>query len=310
MQPDLKKEGKIKVPRHVEHEIKDLVDPIVLRRTLLWRAGLGLGVLITLGLVTWFAFFRAPTGDTLLADAVEAAGGMDNWNAIDGGSFTRLHIRYDETGTPIGEETERFYFQKNNDFKILVESDSDYGKVVIGKDDEGYWATKDGESVDPVVVAKRLRMMCDGDFCSPDCAASMAFYRFSMPFKLTDPGVLPAYAGKATLNGAPVSLLEITYEPGVGNDRWVLFVDDESKLIRKIEHYAGVNTDAPPETIYWSDHQTEAGVTFSHRNAYYRSNGTKLEEYVISDPDFTTPIPAERFVRPEKRTMQAASLSG
>ena len=62
------------------------------------------------------------------------------------------------------------------------------------------------------------------------------------------------------------------------------------------------------EEIYWSDYQTEDGITFSHTRSYYRSNGSKLEEYVISDVDFSTPISDERLVRPESRTVQNVSM--
>lgn len=300
------KDGEVKVPRRINQEIKDLVHPIVLRRAMLWRIGLGVSVLIGVGLAAWLAFFR-PSGEALLAAAVEAAGGMESWNAIDDGTFTRVHTQYDEQGEPISTETETFYFKKVGDFRLVIESETDLGHVVIGRDDEGYWAMQDGESVNPVAVARQLGMMCDSEYCTPDCAAGMAFYRFSLPFKLTDPGVMPAHLGRTELNGRPVSLLEARFDPEVGSDRWVFFVDDETKLIRKIEHYGGLDTDAPPAEIYWSDHKTEYGITFSHRNVYYRSNGKKLEEYVIQDVDFATPVSDEIFVRPARRTAVASA---
>lgn len=300
------KDGEVNIPRHINQEIKDLVHPIVLRRAMLWRTALGAVVLIGIGLAAWLAFFR-PSGEVLLAATVEAAGGMESWNAIDDGSFTRVHTRYDEQGVPISTETETFYFKKVGDFRLVIESESDFGHVVIGRDDEGYWAMQDGESANPVAVARQLGMMCDSEYCTPDCAASMAFYRFSLPFKLTDPGVIPAHLGRSELNGRPVSLLEARFDPEVGGDRWVFFVDDETRLIRKIEHYDGLDSDAPPSEIYWSDHRTEYGITFSHRNVYYRSNGQKLEEYVIQDVDFETSVPDEVFIRPDRRTASVAS---
>lgn len=309
MKPELQDDD-LRIPRRFEREVRDLVHPIILRRSLLWRAGMLLGALFGITLLAWILFFRPPTGKALVKDAVAAAGGMENWNTIDGGVFTRVHTRYDEAGEVRSEEVETFYFRKNGDFRLRVESRSAFGHVVIGRDDEGYWATKDGQPISPVIVAGNLGMMCHGDECTPDCAATMAFYRFSLPFKLTDPGVIPAYAGQAELNGVPVALLEATFEPGVGSDRWVFYLDAESKLIRKIEHYPSADGDAAPEEIYWSDHKAEHGITFSHRQSYYRSNGTKLEEYVITDADFATPVPDELFVRPEKRTVQPAALDG
>ena len=314
MDPDLLKETESlqqeeKVPRRINWEIKDLVHPIVLRRRLLWRAGLALGMLAGIALVVWALFLRPPTGPALLDDMVRVAGGQDAWNTITDGSFRRIHTRYDDNGAVIYTDDVRFYFRKGDGgFKMVIESISDLGRVLIGFDDQGYWATKDGDTVGPLAVARRLDMACEADKCTPLCGAEMAFYRFSMPFKLTDPGVIPRFGGHSTLNGKAMLLLDVTFEPEVGKDRWVAYVDEETRLIRKIEHYPSADGDAPPEEIYWSDYQTENGITFSHTRSYYRSNGSKLEEYVISDVDLSTPIPDERLVRPESRPVQNVSM--
>lgn len=289
----------IDVPRHFEWEIRDLVHPITLRRVTLWRIGLLVGALAVAGLVAWAVFLRPPSGEALLSDVVEAAGGEANWNAVKAGSFTRVHTWYDEDGTVSGTERETFYFDKAGEFRLVIEAETNQGEVVIGRDDDGYWATMDGVSGDPREIAHNLGMMCDSEKCSPICAAEMAFYRFSMPFKLTDPGVIPDYAGETTLNGRPVSKLSVTYEGDIGGDRWVLFVDQESKLVRKVEHYPVADGNTPPEEFYWTDYQTAGGLTFSHQRSYYRSNGTKLEEYTITDVDFSSEIPDEQFARPD-----------
>lgn len=302
-----REDEEVKVPRRIQWEIRDLVHPIILRRVTLWRAGLVLLALVVGGFAAWFFFFRPPSGEALLADAVEAAGGMENWQAVEEGVFTRVHTHFDEAGEPVDSREEQFYFRKGEgDFNLVIEAQTEESHVLIGRDEEGYWATLDGEPVAPVSVAQNLGMMCEDEACTPLCGAEMAFYRFTMPFKLTDPGVSPRNAGTATLNGVPVYLLEITYAPEVGSDRWVLYLDQESKLIRKIEHYASAEGDAPPEEIFWADHQTEDGITFSRQRSYYRSNGNKLEEYVITDADFRGPLSDELFTRP--KTLENASL--
>lgn len=306
-EPLQKEREEIDVPRRIDWEIKDLVHPITLRRVTLWRIGLALGALVLAGLVAWVLFFRPPSGEALLADVVDAAGGQASWNAVEEGTFTRLHTLYNEDGTVSGTERETFYFDKDGEFRLVIESETDQGHVVIGRDDEGYWATKDGVPGEARKIARNLGMMCDSEKCSPICAAEMAFYRFSMPFKLTDPGVIPEYAGEATLNGEPVSKLSITYKDGVGGDRWVLFVDQESKLIRKVEHYPSAEGNTPPEQFYWTDYRSAGGLTFSHQRAYYRSNGNKLEDYTITDVDFTSDLPDERFDRPAASNEQAVA---
>lgn len=290
----------VKVPRHVDHEIKDLVHPIVLRRAVLWRTGLAVVALAVVGVAAWYAFLRPPTGEALLADAVEAAGGMAPWNAIDGGTFTRVHTVFDEDEQPARVITERHAFRHGEDGGIVMETTKGSDIARIGRSNDGYWATLNGEPVAPEPLARDMEMMCESDLCTPTCSMELAFYRFSMPFKLTDPGVIPTYGGSATLAGRPVSLLHIGFEDGVGGDRWTLYVDDETKLIRKIDYYENADLDAvdtPPTEIYWSDHRAEDGLVLAHRQTYYRSNGTKLEEYVIQDVDLTSPVSDAVFGR-------------
>lgn len=299
--PTRPEDAPVKVPRRVGHEIKDLVDPIVLRRTMLWRVGLAVVALAVVGVIAWAAFLRPPTGEALLADAVEAAGGMAPWHAVDGGTFTRVHTVFDEDEQPVRVVTERHAFRYGDDGGIVMETSGGGDVARIGRSNSGYWATLNGELVAPGPLAQDMDMMCESDLCTPTCSMELAFYRFSMPFKLTDPGVVPTYGGSATLAGRPVSLLNIGFEEGVGGDRWTLYVDDETKLIRKIDYYENADleaVDTPPTEIYWSDHRPEDGLVLSHRQTYYRSNGTKLEEYVISDVDLTSPVSEAVFEHP------------
>ncbi len=294
-----KDKDEVKVPLLMDTEIKDLVDPIVVKRSMLLRVFAVLAVAAIISGTIWYFYFAPPTGAELLDDVVETAGGLDTWNQITDGKFTRTRYLFDEDGKVTSVHPAGYFFSKTSDgFKIVIHTETPDGNVEIGFNGKNYWASKDGQPADPPGVARPLGMMCDSDFCTPTCAAEMAFYRFSIPFKLKDPGVIPAYAGESRLNGRDMQLLDITYEPNVGRDRWVLFIDKETKLIHKIEHYPRVDSHSPPEEIYWSDHKTEAGITFSHRNTYYRSNGKKLEEYVISDVDFTSPLPLEVFSGP------------
>ena len=312
MNPDSLKNQDVKVPRRVEHEIRDLVDPIVVRRAWLWRAGLAVGVLLIVGVAVWFAVLRPPSGYALLDTAVDAAGGMEPWRDVSGGTYTRIHTVYDEDEQPVRSIVERHAFDYLGG-KIVMETTKDGRVARIGRDGTGYWATLDGEEEDPEELAREMDLMCESDECTPTCSMELASYRFSMPFKLTDPGVIPTYGGAAMLAGRSVSLLHIRFEEGVGGDRWTLYVDDETKLVRKIDYYENAdleNVDTPPQEIYWSDHREVNGLMISHRQTYYRANGTKLEEYVIEDIDLASPVPAERFARMPGAALQTASLDG
>lgn len=287
-----------RVPFDVSWEIQDLVRPIILRRKRLWQLGLVLIALVCVGVAAWYAYVRAPTGDEVLADMIDASGGMDAWWAVKEGKFTRYHYVYDEQENVIDQDKVTFYFQQHDKYRMLVESEDENGHIWIGADDQGYWAMKDGRRIHPATAAKDLDMMCESEYCTPLCAAEMAMYRFAMPFKLADPGIIPVFAGEETVNGHRTRVLDVTYDEGVGEDRWVVYADAHSNLIRKIEHYASADGATPPETVYWSDFRPVNGIQISHARTYYRSNGKKLEEYIIQDVEFNAMLPATLFARP------------
>lgn len=309
--PKTQREKKEKTPWLFGLEVKDLVRPINIRRVQILYAGMVLLVLAGIGYYAWDNFLRQPTGVELVNEMVEASGGMEAWNNTRQGQFTRTQNLYGQNGELLQTRRETFYFQKTDEgLKLQVKSTTNDGEEVwIGKDQEGYWASKDKKAVDPELTARGLGMMCDSKFCEPLCATSMAFYRFSMPFKLTDFGVLPdlATTNFNVLDFNPLEhldieplVLDITYKPEVGRDRWRFFIDPNDKLIHKIEYYNKSDFgEIRPEEIYWSDHRKEFGITFSHKWSRYWANGQLMDEYIFSDVDFQTALADEFFERPE-----------
>lgn len=292
----------VKLHWKTELEIKDLIQPITVRRIKIVRV---LGIfLLSLGLVffAWWLFVKPPSGERILKDMISAAGGMEQWKNIQDGNFVRTHKLYDENGKVIHQSVENFFFKNNKDgHQLLIKSKTNKGdNVTIGHDKTGYWASLNGNEVNPVPLAKDLEFMCDGDDCSPLCASEMALYRMSFPFKLADNGVQPRNAGMAVLNGEKTQLLDITFDPKIGHDRWVFYVDPSSKYIRKIEHYPSLAGNVQPEEIYLSDFKKAGNIVLSHSNKYYRSNGKILEEYLISNVKFNSSLSADFFNRPQQ----------
>lgn len=291
-------------------QVQDLVKPITVKRMQLLYVG---GLLLALGLAGYYAYdnyLREPTGEEFVKEIVDAAGGMDAWNELKFGEFTRTHNLYAENGELLRTMDETFYFKKTNSgVNLQIKSVGEDGSVVwVGKDAEGFWSTRDGNTTDPKTTAKEEGMMCDSKWCEPLCASSMAFYRFSMPFKLNDPGIQPSLASTdlSVLNmswlgssGKEPTVLEIKYDPKVGRDKWRFYVDPEDQLIHKIEYYNKSDMgDTRPEEIYWTDHKTEHGITFSHRWTRYWPNGKVMDEYIYSNVDFETEIADSFFERP------------
>ncbi len=281
--------------------VKDLVKPITLRRVRLIQIMAFIAAVAITGVFLWLKYLQPPSGEKLVAEMIQAAGGMDAWKQIHQGSFLRTHKMYDEKGNIIKQDDETFYFMNNDQgHQLMIKSHSMNGDdVVIGQDaNNHYWGSLNGESGDAHAIAKKMEYMCHDDECVPLCSSEMAFYRFSMPFNLIDPGVIPKYTGTATLNGKKAMLLDVTFDPKIGKDRWVFYVDPSSKLIRKIEHYSSLESNEQPEEIYWSDFKPENNVTIAHSNKYYRSNGRILEEYQISNVNFNPAFTNKFFNSP------------
>jgi hypothetical protein len=304
-----KKSGS-RIPWLFDWEIQDLISPITIRRRQIFSISIIVLLLSSAGFLFWYNFLKAPSGEELVNNMVEASGGMDTWNNIQQGRFSRTHNLYNENGDILRSKIETFYFKKTPvGVKLMVNAVAENGdEVWVGRDENGYWASNNNKTMDPVILSKEMGMMCESEFCDPLCASTMAFYRFSMPFKLTDSGVRQRNMGSFTLNGEPVNMLEITFDPEVGRDRWVFYAAEGTNLIKKVEYHH--KTDAGyslPEEIYWSNHKEVNGFTFSHKWTRYHSNGNVLEEYLFSDVDFETEIDNQIFNRPEKHQEEMAS---
>lgn len=295
----------VKLPWNAGMEVKDLVNPITVRRVRLFQTAGILALLLAVGVGAWWFFVKPPSGEQLVEEMVAASGGMDNWQDIRDGSFVRTHRLYDENGQIVKQSEETFLFKNNQDgHQLLIKSLTNSGeRVVVGHDKGGYWAIRNGDEVEPVKIAKDLEFMCDDEHCSPLCASEMALYRMSFPFKLTDYGVIPRNAGTAVLNGEKATLLDVTFDPAVGHDRWTFYVSPTTHLIRKIEHYGSLEDNAQPEEIFLSDFKKEGDIMLSHSNKYYRSNGKILEEYLVSDVKFNASLAPALFDRPQEVSM-------
>lgn len=310
----VKKNEKIKIPYLFNLELKDLTDPITIRRIRVFQLVLVISAITFTGYFVWEYVFRPPSGVQLVNKMVDAAGGMTAWNNIQSGQFTRTQKVFDMTGKQLSEQKETFYFRKtDNGTKLMVKTiDSEGKEVIIGEDDGGFWALKESSPADPEATSRDLGMMCDSQFCTPDCNMQMAFFRFSMPFKLTDYGVQPSVNNTSTfglldwnplenfdLNTDPI-VLDVSYIPTVGKDKWRFLVNPETKLIHKVEYYNKSDFGTyRPEEIYWTDHRTVDGITFSHKWVKFHSNGKIMNEYVYSDVSFNNQVDEDFFNRPE-----------
>jgi len=95
-------------------------------------------------------------------------------------------------------------------------------------------------------------------------------------------------------------VLDVSYKPSVGKDKWRFLVNPETKLIHKMEYYNKSDFGTyRPEEIYWSDHKTVDGITFSHKWTRFWGNGQVMDEYIYSDVSLNNQLNKESFERPE-----------
>ena len=285
--------------------LKDVFEPILIKRIQLVKV-IGIVLLVTVGCVSlWNKYFKAPTGTQLVDKMVEAAGNMETWNNLGYGKFTRTHSLYAQTGEKLSEKVENLYFEKKNgDIELLIESNrTGKSPLVLGKDKEGFWAVQDGQFVDARKTAKAMGMMCDSKWCQPNCDMKMAFYRFSMPFKLKDNGVVAENGGKTKLLDKTYQVVNIGYRPEVGRDKWVFYIDEKSHLIAKMEYIHKTDQgNALPEEFFWTDYKQVGGLSISQKWTRYWSNGKPLEQITFSDFDFQTNLPQQFHTRPTDLT--------
>lgn len=308
-----KQETKVKIPWAFGLEIKDLTNPITLRRIRLVQFAVLIAALSFAGYYVWENYLRAPSGLELVGEMIDAAGGTTAWNNIKSGQFTRTQKLYDQKGSQVSEQVETFIFRKTDEgLQLMVKAlDKDGKEVIISEDKEGFWATRDALPSDPKRTSGDLGMMCDSKYCQPTCSSKMAFFRFSMPFKLTDYGVKPDVNNISSLglldwnplenidiDSEPL-VLDVSYIPTVGKDKWRFMVNPETKLIHKMEYYNKSDFGTyRPEEIYWSDHKTVDGITFSHKWTRFWGNGKVMDEYTYSDVSLKNHIDEEDFTRP------------
>lgn len=295
------KETKISYPLGFLMDMKDTVSPILIKRIQIVNTLIAVIILSAATYLVWNNYLRPATGEELVSEMISAAGGMDTWTNIKHGQYDRTHKLFSETGEILRERVETVYFDKREgNVKFMVDHKTAEGlDVIIGKDQDGFWAFENELFVDARSKSDELGMMCDSKFCAPDCTMAMAFYRFSMPFKLADNGVIATNAGKKALGSDQAQVLDIGYDQKTGKDRWVFYTDLENKLIQKMEyhHHTDDGKDLPEE-YFWSDYKEVDGLMISHKWTRYWSNGESLEEYTYSNFDFESELPRHFDERP------------
>lgn len=174
--------------------------------------------------------------------------GLDAWRELQDVHFRERRVRFANSSDGRESVSERdIYLKRNTDGRLMVRIEAEggrlerlgpdgfphggplEGKVVMGYDGENYWEYFNGERVTDPEALRSTRFVVDA-----------WSYWFCVPFILADDGVLLRYAGEDTLDGAPVHLVEVTFEPGTGenpDDRYMYYINRDTFMVENLRYW-------------------------------------------------------------------------
>jgi len=154
--------------------------------------------------------------------AIAEAGGWEKWAAKKTFSYVKTMEYFDSTGVRERQLQQLHQYQLQPQFKARINWEEGGDQFVIINDGQQAWKYKNGVEMT--------------DQASRNQAWNSSFgshYVVSMPFKLTDPGVILTDEGLDTLPGKKAVLaLKVAYEKGVGSAGgihvWRYYFDKET----------------------------------------------------------------------------------
>ncbi len=139
----------------------------------------------------------------LLQNAIESAGGLENWQNLQELRFQKYYALYDSSGATETEARQTHVYRFTPEKQVTISWEAEGEKQMIRQQKEKVVRIAAGEpdtSADPQALRNNVLS---------------AVFVVSIPFKLLDPGVELSYAGRETLeNLGEVEVLKAVYNPG------------------------------------------------------------------------------------------------
>lgn len=171
----------------------------------------------------------------VIRQAIEYAGGWEEWAGKKSFSFYKVITYYDSTGAEERSLRQLHQYQLSPSFKARMSWENGGDNYLIINNGQQAWMYRNDE----------LQI----DQASKNQAWNSSFgsnYVVSMPFKLTDPGVILSYEGLDTLaDGRIVESVKVEYEEGAGSSGglhhwWYYFEPETGDLSANfLDHGAG-----------------------------------------------------------------------
>lgn len=186
---------------------------------------------------------------------IEAHGGIESWRALQDVHYREKRVRFRNTPQAVVQDpnsgdsisTRDIYLKRNEDGDLMVRIEVTggsleqlrpdgfpggqrfEGKTVMGYDGQQFWEIREGQRVTDPEILKSTRFL------------TMAWrYWFSMPFVLKDSGARLQYKGESSIDDKPVYLIEVTFDPGTGDnpeDRYVYSINRETYLVENLRFW-------------------------------------------------------------------------
>ncbi len=161
----------------------------------------------------------------LIVQMTEATGSYDDLKSLKDVEYTYT-VKNVVTGRS-DISVERYVFDGELSWGKYLERDGNtfpdlQGEIVQGYDGKESWMTLNGKNISDEAALKYA-----------DFTRKTNFYWFAMMQKLLDPGIIYTYEGKEKVNGIEYDLVQVTYEPGVGDvsDIYTLYINPETHLV-------------------------------------------------------------------------------
>lgn len=161
----------------------------------------------------------------LIEKMTEVTGSYDDLKSLKDVEY-KYTVKNKDTGKS-DISIERYIFDGELSWgKFLQRDDSTFpelkGEIIQGYDGKESWMTLSGKIVSDNTALKYA-----------DFTRKTNFFWFAMMQKLLDPGIIYTYKGKEKIKGIEYDLVQLSYEPGIGDvsDKYTLYINPETSLV-------------------------------------------------------------------------------
>ena len=231
-------------------------------------------------------------GGRLVAQAIEAHGGLANW-------LGKGTIAFNFDYAPLGQPARRMFTRNHVD---LWRSRAMHKELGEGADAHFGW---DGQNAWMVPNAKAFPIKARFWATTP-------YYFVGMPFVLADPGVRFEQLADAPLDGEAHHVVKASFEPGTGDspdDYYIVYIHPKTSQMRALRYivaYPGFfkpGQHSPEKLMRYAEFESVDGLVFAGRLDTYgwsdEGVGEKVTSISVSDFKLGETIPATAFAAPE-----------